>query len=48
MTEGQEIVSQESELSLELFNVSNEFEDIEFAIDDLTGQAQLEVAARRC
>lgn len=37
-----------NELNLELFNISQEFEDIEFVIDALSGEVQMEVVARRC
>lgn len=35
-------------LDLELFNVSGEFEDIEIAINDISGRAEMVISARRC
>lgn len=32
----------------EIFNVSGEFEDIQIYIDDLTGEAGIGIASRRC
>ena len=36
------------DLSLDIFNVSGEFEDIEIVINEISGQAEMAVAARRC
>jgi hypothetical protein len=41
-TESTETLNEES------FNISNEFEDIQFVINTLSGQAEMEVASRRC
>jgi hypothetical protein len=44
MTENTE---EQTELSIDLFNVSGEFEDIEFTIND-AGNAEMQAIARRC
>jgi len=38
---------QQNELSIDLFNVSGEFEDIEFTINE-EGHPEMNVIARRC
>ncbi len=40
--------NQNTELNLDLFNVSGEFEDIEIVINEISGQVEMAVAARRC
>lgn len=40
--------NQTAEFSADLFNVSQEFEDIQYVINSLTGEAEMAVAARRC
>lgn len=47
MEQFEKTVSQ-SELDGSLFNVSGEFEDIEIVINEISGQAEMAVAARRC
>lgn len=44
----QEVKKENQDLNADLFNVSGEFEDIEIVINDVTGQAEMAVAARRC
>jgi hypothetical protein len=40
--------TKQNEFSVELFNLSKEFEDIEFVIDELSNTAQMSVVSRRC
>ncbi len=40
--------NQELELTIDMFNVSGEFEDIEFLIDETKGDVQMVAASRRC
>ncbi len=37
-----------STLNLETFNLTREFEDIEFVINELSGEAEMAIASRRC
>lgn len=40
--------TENKEFDTDIFNVSDEFEDISIVISNLTGEAEMAAAARRC